>query len=388
MRILHLCLSNFYIDGYSYQENALVAQNVADGHDVRVIASTEVFDEHRQLSYVLPSSYLGTDGAWFDRISYFPGIPHILARKLRIHRGVYNRIKEFNPDVILFHCACGAEIATAARYVRDNPHVKLYVDSHEDSYNSANSFISKWFLHYLYYRPILLRSMRYINRVLPVSVSCLEFMRDFYGVPEEKLEFYPLGGHVPDNIEYAEQRKEARRALNVPANGILIVQSGKFDKPKKLIESLRAFAQIPDERLQFVLVGHLYQEVEGEALELIQADSRVRFVGWKTSDELQALLCGADVYCQPGTQSATMQMAVSCRCAIILDDVASHKPYHKNNGWLVRDDADLKRALSDVSQSEKVLEMGHNSHLLALQMLDYRILAKRLYRSSPLALSR
>jgi len=380
MKICHMCLSCFYIDGYSYQENELVRQNVLDGHEVFVIASTETYAEDRTLSYIRPGDYEGGEGAPVCRVDYKHILTDSISRKLRRHPNIYEKLAAFNPDVLMFHGACGAEIATAARYVRDNPHVKLYVDSHEDSYNSANSFTSKWFLHYLYYRPILLRSMRYISKVLPVSVSCLEFMRDFYGVPEEKLEFYPLGGHVPDNIEYAKQREETRRALNVPADGILIVQSGKFDKPKKLIESLRAFAQIPDERLQFVLVGHLYEEVEGEALELMQADSRVRFLGWKTSDELQAVLCGADVYCQPGTQSATMQMAVSCRCAIILDDVASHKPYHKNNGWLVRDDTDLKRALSDVSQSEKVLEMGQNSHLLALQMLDYRILAKRLYR--------
>ena len=47
---------------------------------------------------------------------------------------------------------------------------------------------------------------------------------------------------------------------------------------------------------------------------------------------------------------------------------------------MLSDDADLKRAMSELRQSDKVLEMGQNSHLLALQMLDYRIIAARLYR--------
>ena len=41
MRILHLCLSCFYIDGYNYQENILPRINHEDGHDVRILASTE-----------------------------------------------------------------------------------------------------------------------------------------------------------------------------------------------------------------------------------------------------------------------------------------------------------------------------------------------------------
>jgi hypothetical protein len=44
MKIVHMCLSCFYIDGYFYQENEIIRQNVDDGHDVVVIASTESYD--------------------------------------------------------------------------------------------------------------------------------------------------------------------------------------------------------------------------------------------------------------------------------------------------------------------------------------------------------
>ena len=44
MKIAHICLSCFYIDGFSYQENELVRQNVSDGHDVLVITSTETIN--------------------------------------------------------------------------------------------------------------------------------------------------------------------------------------------------------------------------------------------------------------------------------------------------------------------------------------------------------
>ena len=68
MRILHLCLSCFYIDDAGYQENHLVRQHVADGHEVLVIASTEIFDGKGGLGYAEPGSYIGSDGAKVIRI--------------------------------------------------------------------------------------------------------------------------------------------------------------------------------------------------------------------------------------------------------------------------------------------------------------------------------
>ena len=59
MKILHCCLSCFYIDGYSYQENELIREHVQAGHDVLVLASTESFDETQKKTYLNPGEYIG-----------------------------------------------------------------------------------------------------------------------------------------------------------------------------------------------------------------------------------------------------------------------------------------------------------------------------------------
>lgn len=380
MRILHLCLSNFYVDGFSYQENELVQQHVRDGHEVEVIASTEVIRPDGKLEHVAASRYLGTDGAMVERLPYRQLGPRPLMAKLRMHPGVYARIDAFRPDAILFHCACGWEIRTAARYVRANPNVRLYIDSHEDFVNSARSWVSKWLLHYAYYRPILRSSLDAVAKVLPVSISCLEFLRDFYGVPEAKLEFYPLGGAVPDDEEYADRRSRTRAELGVTNGEVLIVQSGKIDRTKKLVEALEAFSAVPDPVLRFVVPGLIQPDVADRVEQLVQADPRIHLLGWKSPDELRSILCAADVYCQPGTQSATMQMSVASRCAILLDDITSHQPYLDGNGWLVGVKSTLLDAFKDISRNKDGLAaMGRQSHALALRMLDYRQLAKRIY---------
>ena len=64
----------------------------------------------------------------------------------------------------------------------------------------------------------------------------------------------------------------------------------------------------------------------------------------KDAQELMQLLCAADVYVQPGSQSATLQNSICCRCAVIVDDVPSHHPFVNGNGWMVHDAEALVQA--------------------------------------------
>lgn len=374
-------MSCFYIDGYAYQENELVRQNIRDGHEVEVVASVENYNQDGKLYYGEPGVYVGSDGAKVTRFPYKFDFFGFIGKKLRIHRGLYKKIESFAPDVILFHGACGWEINTAAKYVSRNKNTVLYVDSHEDFINSARGFVSKWVLHWAYYRPILLRNLKKIQMVLPVSVSCFEFMRDFYGVPSEKLEFYPLGGMVPDEAEYATARAVARTRLGVAEDQIIFVQSGKIGAEKKLVEALQAFRKLDDPSLRFFVAGLILPEVQKQVEDLVAADPRVELLGWQSPEDLRNLLCAADVYSQPGTQSATMQMSIAHRCAVILDDVSSHEPYVDGNGWLVGRSLALDEAFAEaVARKDDLKAMAQNSYKIALRLLDYRLLAARLYQ--------
>ncbi|MCM8594238.1 glycosyltransferase family 4 protein [Accumulibacter sp.] len=383
MRIAHVCLSCFYIDGYAYQENELVRQHVQDGHQVMVIASTESFGADRCLTYVEPSSYQGRDGAPVTRLPYRRLLPHKLMRKLRMHPGVRELLQQFRPEVILFHGLCGWELHAVARYKRENPDVRLYVDSHEDAHNSARSFLSRVLLHKLYYSWIIRRCRRSFDKILCVSLETMDFVRQSYGVPASDLEFFPLGGRVFDDPEYDVRRDRGRQAAGVDTGQVMLLQTGKMGRRKKLLESLRAFSCTPGSHLRLVLAGSLDEDIRIEAQRLIASDERVRFLGWKDTDELNDLLCAADVYVQPGTQSATMQMSLCARCPVILDAVPSHVPFLDGNGWSVSDSRDLARAFMEVASDPAALGVKAGRSLeIARRLLDYRTLAARLTRAA------
>lgn len=378
MKIVHLCLSCFYIDNYRYQENELVREHVADGHEVLVVASTESYVDNLSLGYVAAGEYMGSDGAKVIRLPYVGPVPFFLKKKLRIHPGVSEILRSFSPDVIMFHGLCGWELLTAAQYKRDNPHVRLYVDSHEDANNSAVGKLSQ-LLHRYYYRPIIQRALPSIDKVLCISLETIDFCKRQYAIADQDMEFFPLGGYIADDVTFQANRREVRAELDLQEDHTVFLQSGKFDNKKKLVESLTAFAATRSEKLRFLIIGRVHESIEQQVTQLSSADPRVQYLGWRTADELYRLLCAADVYVQPGSQSATMQMSLCARRPVVIADVPSHEPFVKGNGWKVSNQEQLTNAFVSIEKDPSVLEeMSQRSLEIASDLLDYRRMAKRL----------
>jgi 1,2-diacylglycerol 3-alpha-glucosyltransferase len=380
MRIAHLCLSNFYVDNCAYQENQLVAQHVRDNHEVIVIASTEVIDANGFLSYTASREYFGSDGARVFRVPYRFNCLGKISKKIRIYKGTNDILEKFKPNAIMFHGTCALELLVVRRFIKKNPDVLFYVDSHEDFNNSARTFWSKWLLHWFIYRLTLLYVLPNIRKILCVSQETIYFQSNFYGIHSECLELFPLGGDIYEDWDYEKLRNQERVNRNISDDTCLLVQTGKIDSAKKLTNTLRALSQIPGDRVRLLVAGKLMPDVEEEVGLLLAADPRVSFIGWTSPGQLKALLCAADVYVQPGSQSATMQMSLCCRCAVVLDDVPSHHMYHDGNGYLVKNDTQLEAALLKMAHASRneLIAMSNRSRDVAAKWLDYKQLAQRI----------
>ncbi len=88
MKIAHACLSNWYVDGFGYQENELIRAHVVAGHDVVVVASTEVVRAAGGLEYLKPGTSAGAEGAPVTRLGYVRWLPPVVARKVRAYQGL------------------------------------------------------------------------------------------------------------------------------------------------------------------------------------------------------------------------------------------------------------------------------------------------------------
>ena len=205
-------------------------------------------------------------------------------------------------------------------------------------------------------------------------------MRDFYGCPPAKAEFLPLGGKVFSDKEYNLRREVARSVYQWGDHLRIFVQSGKFDSAKRLLESLEAFTALPDENVRLVLAGVFMGDIKERAEALVRKDARITQLGWLNTEGLTSLLIGADVNVQPGSQSATMQMALCCRKPVIIADVISHRALVSTNGWLVDSDQSLYQALQRAALLDEagLAFMSAQSAKIAAEVLDYALQAKKL----------
>ena len=379
MKILHVCLASSFTEGLTYQDNMLADQNVADGHEVMVISDCTCF-ENGKIVPTPPLDRILSNRVRLVRLPFDFILTNFFSNKLRKTKLLRPLIEQFTPDVIFFHGCAGWELFTVSKYKKANPSVKLYVDSHEDYNNSARNWLSRNILHRLIYRPIIRNAYSYLDRLLYISEETKDFLLGLYKLPNTKLEFYPLGGiiHSPNEIE--SKREEKRKELELSNKDILLCHSGKLDASKRTKDILLALSIVSSKQVKLIIIGNIPDEMKPVLEPMIAADARIKFLGWKTGDELLDYLCACDIYVQPGSQSATMQNAICCGAPIILYPYKSHKSFIKGNGWFAETTADMTTIFSEVVADPAILEEKRkNSFSLAHEFLDYSRLAARLY---------
>lgn len=379
LNILHIGSASFFTENMNYQDNLLSEQNLKDGHKVTYIANCEAYVEG-VIQQVGCSDKIISNGLRLIRMPFTFVLNTFISSKFRKISRLYEQIKKINPDTILFHGCCAWDLMTVAKYKKKHPNTKLYVDSHEDFNNSATNWVSKNILHRLFYRPIIRKAYKYIDKIFYISLECKDLLTELYGLAEEKMEFYPLGGKIIAEDERKTIRAKKRKELEVDEKDILLIHSGKMDKLKRTQEILTAFSKVNDERMKLVLLGSIPDDLKESITKLIDSDCRVKYLGWVNANQLTEYLCACDLYLQPGSQSATMQNAMCCGCAIMLYPHNSHQPFLNDNGWYVETQDDMVNVFLEVSRDPEMLIFMKNKSLkIANEMLDYKKLAAKLY---------
>ena len=353
--------------------------NKEAGHEVRIIASTEVYNNEGHFIHTQEREYFNEDGILVKRLEYLDKIPSKIIHRIRIYKGLYDEIKCFAPDVILCHGIQSVDILKVKKYIKNNRNVTLYVDNHADFNNSAHNIISKILLHKIVYKAAIQLSLPYIEKVLFLTYESKMFLKKMYGIPDEKLEYYPLGGKIFSEKERIQFRRIRREELNIQESDILLIHSGKMQPAKKTEVLLSAFNKVQSESLKLVIIGNIEDNYSKQIMPLIKSDDRVKYIGWKTGQELQEYLCAGDIYVQPGSQSATMQNALCCGNAVILTPVEAHKFLLKDAGIYINNEEELIEVLKKIStDSEYLNDKKRECFKIAETMLDYKKLAERL----------
>ena len=375
MKILHMALSCFYVEGYNYQENILPRINKRHGHEVKIVASRESFVNNFEHGYTNAGVFINEDEIEVRRLKYKLPLPKFLNRKIRIYRGTKKELEQYRPDIVVFHGLAAGDLYTVARYCKRN-NVTLYVDSHEDQNNSASNFLSKYILHRLYYKFIIKKSIKSISKVLSITHETTKFIIDNYNIPIEMIQDFPLGGEIIDIKEKRENRNEVLNSLKMRRDDILLFHSGKLDKNKKTFDLLDAFKSINDNRFYLAIAGKFSDESYEFYKNMYSNNKHIIYLGWLSTDDLRKYISAADLYFQPGSQSATMQLSLCCGTPVAVWPHESHKYLLGNLMPYIENKKDIVELIESLSKENTLLqELVNNAFNIASTKLDYEKLA-------------
>jgi len=376
MRILHLMISCFYVEGYSYQENLLPKIHKDNGNNVEIIASTESFKNNLVHTFVQPGSFINEHGIKVTRLPYlFTFLPKQVNRKIRVYKNLFKTISAFNPEIIMFHGLAAGDLYRVSKYCFKN-RIKLYVDSHEDHHNSGTNFLSNFFLHRLYYRIIIKLSLPYIVKVLSISHETTNFIVRNYKIPLKNVFDFPLGGELISEEIKSSNRLEIIAKHNLNPSSILFLHSGKFDSKKKTFSLIDTFVKFNDSRFILLLAGQ-FDDISSEYFKRKYNKNNIILLGWLNSDNLTKYLSGSDMYLQPGSQSATMQKSLCCFTPTAVFPHPSYVHLLSNYMPYIKNEAELYNLFFSISNNQlNFNQLIQNAVKIASEKLDYKELAK------------
>lgn len=316
MKICNVVISNFYKEGFGYQENILPQKQMQNGHDVCIITC------HNN-GHNAPSEYINERGVRVIVLrkneSIFKGIP-VLTAGVDKSIGLYESLIKEAPDVIFVHGIYAHDYKWIIKYKRKNPNVKLFMDNHADYYNNKgyNSITGK-LTRLLYSNPILKKMIPLVERFWGVTPWRVKFLREVYGIPSEKTDLLIMGGDEC-LVNWGKRnsiRHEIRTKYNIPEDAFLIVSGGKIDRAKNFDKLIDAVIKLNNKNVYLLVFGKI--EADMQYLNDF-SNPQIILTGWLPADDAYSLYLSADLGFFPGTHSVLWEQACLCGLPCVFKD--------------------------------------------------------------------
>ena len=377
MKVVNICLVGPFSDGWSYQENILTKfqKNFAD---VSVVTSQYSWNDKGNLVKKQESNYTNCDGVKIYRLPIKNN--QNLNSKFKRYQGLYEVLKNLSPDVLFIHGCQFRDISTIVKYLRTHSNVVTYVDNHADFSNSATNWMSKNILHKIIWRYHAQKINPFVKKWYGVLPARVDFLKDVYGLPANKIEFLPMGADddLVEKYTHPEIRLEYRKKYDIAEDDQLIVTGGKIDLAKtQTMLLMDAVNQINNPKLKLIVFGSVASELKDE-IEKLCSDN-VKYIGWLSSEESYPHFAMADLVVFPGRHSVFWEQVAGMGIPMVVKywEGTTHIDRGGNVKFLREDSSDeIKKVIEDVffgGEIERMKNVALNNKFF----FSYRNIAER-----------
>lgn len=349
MRIVHICLASFYVEGLGYQENILPQRHAELGNEVTVLTSDYVFNSKQEEGKREQSDYVNDFGIHVKvlprstRYGYYS--------RFRDFDGVYDAIESIDPDIIFVHGGQFVALKDVIKYCKKHRDVKLFIDQHGDYYNMKIDTAKAMFVHLYIYGHWMRKAVPFTQKFWGVTPWRCQYLREVYKIPENKIGLLVMGGD-DDKIRFEDMprlRKDIREELSLTDKDFVVVTGGKIDSTKNIHLLMQAVSEL-EGKAKLIVFGQPNNEMENIINELSK-DGNIRFLGWIPSDKVYDYFLASDLAVFPGTHSVLWEQACACGIPCVFKDWEGmhHIDVGGNCEFLHKDSTEeIKEVLSEI----------------------------------------
>lgn len=377
MKIVHIHLLGPYTDGWGYQENVLPEIQVRQGHDVTVIANQKAHRKDGTIMMVDPGEYK-INGVKIIRINYKEITFSDRVNQILFYYPVLKYLEELKPDIVLLHgLGNGLLNCQVKKYIKKHPECQLFGDVH--AFEGNNQKASGFKAHVIkkihdYFRKSL---YPYYKAVLCITQQCLDYAKNIYDVPQEKLVLFPLG-FDPGLIDWEhrdEIRKEFREKHSIGDNEIVIAHGGKIIPRRKTEMAIDAVCGTKH-NVKMIVFGAIDDSIRNRINEKIAECEGLIYLNHLSKEEYIKVFLASDIALFPGGQSAIWEEAIGCGLPLLINVTEiKDAPYYDRGGNVIFTKEDTAEAfikeLDDMISTKKYKEMAYVAETKGRDFFSY-----------------
>ena len=378
MKVVHITLH--YIDGWGYQDNLLPVYQTKNGDSVTVLTENEHLQKKHSGKFVEEIIKKGDEYEIEGvRIVKFKCYLNTVNTSLYCS-GLYNKLKNEEPDMIIHHGVVGCTLLVVARYKRKHPGVKLYVDNHTDWINNSKNHL--WHLLYekLYLSMVVKFVGKAVNLYLGVSPLRCSYLHQTYKIPDSRIGFLPLGCDIIMADSIKETKAELRSQYQIPQEDYVIISGGKMDRSKGTLTLIQACKNLYERGKNIHLL--LFGTADNEVKKAADNSKVITLIGWCNRENTFKMLKMADVACWPLLHTTLIEDSVASGLPLVVKSSGnvSHFEYVKNGVFL--DTGDLQEVTSALLEVLDNHEKYFSAAVNARELYSYESIVNDLKEGS------
>ena len=300
MKIVHLVMVGPYTEGFTYQENLIPKYHKILGHDVTIITNNWIWNNQGNLEAVEPGTY-NDNGVKVIRIPTNKGNCYSRFKKYPL---LMEKMIEEKPEILFIHDCQFLDLRTVVKYLKKYRCQRVFLDNHSDFGNSARNWLSLNILHKIIWKRGVNKIEPYVDKFYGVMPARVDFLKDVYGLPENKCELLLMGAddQYSNASKVSEYRTEMRKELGFADDDFVIVTGGKIDTAKyQVLDLMDAVAEINDSKLKLVVFGSIDKAIKNKFDSKL--NNSIRYVGWVDNVGSYKYFAAGDIVCFPGRHS-------------------------------------------------------------------------------------